>query len=496
MAMLGSDFDDYSISSDGSFFFTDSPDTTANKGLYFQRAQLLRGPEASSIKVDRSLQALVNVGGSHYIFPWSTLEDFPQSRLSRLRLCTNVEEIAGLCDDYDETRNEFFFDRDPVAFRVIVNVLAKGKLRLLREVCIVSLHGELKYWGIDTGQMERCCRHRMTCRMEEVTEHQRKEEEWRQKRTALRARIRDAKSCGGLLNKLGEIVENPNSGPAGKVFACLSVIMVMITIVRLCVSTMPDHRQEEARGECSQKCSNMFVVESLCVAWFTFEFVVRFLYAQSKLDFARAPLNVIDAIAILPYYVSLLVEVGDESLQDAVATVDRGSLDKLGLILRVMRALRILYVMRLARHSRGLQTLGLAIQSSMTDFGLLLLFVCFAVTLFSPLVHLAESELTPNAAKSPQHSFSSIPASYWWSIISVTTVGYGDMVPRSIPGQIVALITILSGILILSFPSTSIFHVFSQTFAKVQEEHTRLWKEERGAELATEAEERERERLT
>lgn len=238
------------------------------------------------------------------------------------------------------------------------------------------------------------------------------------------------------------------------------------------------------------------MVESVCVAWFSFEFLVRFFHAQSKLEFVRGPLNIIDAAAILPYYVSLFLELGDESVQEIMAGAGKGTLDKLGLILRVMRALRILYVMRLARHSTGLQTLGVTIQRSTTDFGLLLLFVCVAVTLFSPLVHLAESELAPNAARSPLLSFSSIPASYWWSIISVTTVGYGDMVPHSIPGQLVALVSILSGILILSFPSTSIFHTFHRTYIELKEEHGRLWREERGAELATETDESMKERET
>lgn len=240
----------------------------------------------------------------------------------------------------------------------------------------------------------------------------------------------------------------------------------------------------------------MFVVESVCVSWFSIEFLVRFFHARSKLEFVRSPLNIIDAAAILPYYVSLFLELGDETVQDIVAEAGKSTLDKLGLILRVMRALRILYLMRLARHSIGLKTLGLTIQRSVTDFSMLMLFMCVAVTLFSPLVHLAESELAPNAARTPQLSFSSIPASYWWSIISVTTVGYGDMVPHSIPGQLVALISILAGILILSFPSTSIFHTFHRTYIELTDEHCRLWKEERGAELATEAEESMKERET
>ncbi|KAK0141258.1 Potassium voltage-gated channel subfamily G member 1 [Merluccius polli] len=483
------DFSTYSVSSDDSSldrFFTEIPETQTIKGVYFQRAQLLRAPEAC-YAVDPAMQALVNVGGNRYTFPWSTLEQFPHSRLGRLRFCTSPEEIACLCDDYDDARKEFFFDRNPTAFRVILNFLAAGKLRLLRELCAVALHDELDYWGVAPGHMERCCRRRMITRVEEVAERERKEEEWRQRRSALKKVPQEAEEgYQRLIGALREVMENPHSGLAGKVFACLSIIMVTITVVSLCISTMPNLREEETKGECSQKCQSMFVVESICVAWFTLEFVLRFVNAQSKLTFVRGPLNIIDAIAILPYYVTLAVEIRDDPHQDVNSS--RGYLDKLGLILRLLRALRILYVMRLARHSLGLQTLGLTMQRSMREFGLLLLFVCVAVALFSPLVHLAESELAPFSATPPHQSFSSIPASYWWAIISMTTVGYGDMVPHSIPGQIVALTSILSGILIMAFPATSIFHTFSRSYQELKQEYEHLWKEQRGAELGAQTE--------
>ncbi|XP_045074064.1 potassium voltage-gated channel subfamily G member 4-like [Coregonus clupeaformis] len=228
----------------------------------------------------------------------------------------------------------------------------------------------------------------------------------------------------------------------------------------------------------------MFIVETVCVAWFSLEWILRFIQARSKLEFIRGPLNVIDAMAILPYYVSLVVDEDDPGLDHEKAG-GTSYLDKLGLVLRILRALRILYVMRLARHSLGLQTLGLTVRKSTREFGLLLLFLCVAVTLFSPLVHLAESELTE------AQDFSSIPASYWWAIISMTTVGYGDMVPRSIPGQVVALSSILSGILIMAFPATSIFHMFSKSYQELKQEHDRLFKEECAAAAALAAASRE-----
>ncbi|XP_071256578.1 voltage-gated potassium channel regulatory subunit KCNG4-like [Salvelinus alpinus] len=495
------DFTNYSVSSDNSSldrFFTEIPETETVKGVYYQHAQLLRNdPDGAWPSIDHTLQALINVGGNRYTFPWTTLEQFPLTRLGRLRLCSSPEDIARLCDDYDETQREYFFDRSPTAFRVVVNFLAAGKLRLLRELCAVSLHDELDYWGVDPAHMERCCRRRMLTRVEEVAERERKEEEWRQRRMKLQRLPLLAETETGyrrLMSRLREVVENPQSGLAGQMFACFSVIMVAVTVISLCISTMPDLRQEESKGECSQKCRNMFVVETVCVAWFSLEFLLRFLHARSKLEFARGPLNIIDAVAILPYYVSLVVVENNTTLEDGSAGAGRGYLDKLGLVLRLMRALRILYVMRLARHSLGLQTLGLTMQRSTQEFSLLLLFITVGMALFSPMVHLAESELAPNAATAPQHSFSSIPASYWWAIISMTTVGYGDMVPRSIPGQVVALSSILSGILIMAFPATSIFHMFSRSYQELKLEHERLWKEETGAALAADNLENRRER--
>ncbi|XP_024610588.1 potassium voltage-gated channel subfamily G member 2, partial [Neophocaena asiaeorientalis asiaeorientalis] len=228
-----------------------------------------------------------------------------------------------------------------------------------------------------------------------------------------------------------DVLDDPRSGPAGKLFACVSVAFVAVTAVGLCLSTMPDIRAEEERGSCSPKCRNLFVLETVCVAWFSFEFLLRSLQAESKCAFLRTPLNIIDILAILPFYVSLLV-----GLAARPGAGGNKLLERAGLVLRLLRALRVLYVMRLARHSLGLRSLGLTVRRCARGVGLLLLFLCVAMALFAPLVHLAEREL------GARRDFSSVPASYWWAVISMTTVGYGDMVPRSLPGQVVALSSI------------------------------------------------------
>lgn len=237
------------------------------------------------------------------------------------------------------------------------------------------------------------------------------------------------------------------------------------------------------QGECSQKCYYIFIVETVCVAWFSLEFCLRFVQARDKCQFFQGPLNIIDILAISPYYVSLAVS--GEPRQDGERPGGGSYLEKVGLALRVLRALRILYVMRLARHSLGLQTLGLTVRRCTREFGLLLLFLCVAVTLFSPLVYVAENE------SGRVLEFTSIPASYWWAVISMTTVGYGDMVPRSVPGQMVALSSILSGILIMAFPATSIFHTFSHSYLELKKEQERLRARLRHLQTAASASEHE-----
>ncbi|XP_004584117.2 potassium voltage-gated channel subfamily G member 4 [Ochotona princeps] len=439
-------------------------ETPPSKGLYYQRARRV-GAQTGSPAADLNRGMLVNVGGRRYVLPWSTVDAFPRSRLGKLKLCRSYAEITQLCDDYDESSQEFFFDRSPSAFGAIASFLAAGKLVLLREMCALSFREELSYWGIDEAGLEPCCLRQLLRRLEERAE-QRREEALHRAEAALPAAHAAASRWGRLMDPLREMVENPRSGLPGKVFACLSVLFVATTAVSLCVSTMPDLRAEEDKGECSPKCYSIFVVETVCVAWFSLEFCLRFVQARDKCQFFQGPLNIIDMLAISPYYVSLAVS--EEPGEGGGERPSSGSyLEKVGLVLRVLRALRILYVMRLARHSLGLQTLGLTVRRCAREFGLLLLFLGVAVTLFAPLVYVAENE------SGRVLEFTSIPASYWWAIISMTTVGYGDMVPRSVPGQMVALSSILSGILIMAFPATSIFHTFSHSYLELKQEQER-----------------------
>uniref|UniRef100_A0A8C6TEK7 Potassium voltage-gated channel, subfamily G, member 4a n=1 Tax=Neogobius melanostomus TaxID=47308 RepID=A0A8C6TEK7_9GOBI len=252
------DFSNLSVSDDSSLdrIFTEIPETETIKGVYYKRAQFIHRPE-DLVSIDHGLLAVINVGGNRYTFPWSTLEQFPLTRLGRLCDCRSPEDIANVCDDYDEARKEFFFDRSPSAFRVILNFLAAGKLRMLREMCVLSLHDELTYWGVEMTYMERCCKRKMYTRIEEVHEQERREEERRQRNAMQKVPVEETQ-YRKVMNWLRDTMENPQSGLPGKIFACVSVIMVAVTVISLCIGTMPDLREEEDRVSV-QKCTSINV---------------------------------------------------------------------------------------------------------------------------------------------------------------------------------------------------------------------------------------------
>ncbi len=198
------------------------------------------------------------------------------------------------------------------------------------------------------------------------------------------------------------------------------------------------------------------IVEAVCIGWFTAECIVRFLVAKNKWDFLRRPLNIIDVIAITPYYVTMAM---------ARAGMPGAGLGVAGVILRVLRMMRVFWLMKLARHFLGLQTLGLTLTRCYREMVMLMVFVCVAMAIYSALAQLLEHGLDLGA-QNPDYA--SIPASAWWVIISMTTVGYGDVYPVTIGGRVLGGMCVVSGIVLLALPITFIYHSFVQCYHELK----------------------------
>ncbi|KAK6489306.1 potassium voltage-gated channel subfamily G member 3-like [Huso huso] len=408
---------------------------------------------------------ILNVGGIKYAFPRDVIKDFPLRRVSRLHGCVSEKEVLEVCDDYDRERNEFFFDRHSEAFGFIMLYVKYGKLRFAPQMCELAFYNEMIYWGLESAHLEFCCQRRLDDRMSETytyysEEDTKTEDELRVEEEGEHPAGRGRRSAKWL-ERMRRTFEEPMSSIAAQILASVSVIFVIVSMVLLCASTLPDWKTAENRSVDEHRYTEHLtdhsgIIEAVCIGWFTAECIVRFIVSKDKCKFMRRPLNIIDMLAITPYYISVLM---------TGLTGENSQLQRAGVTLRVLRMMRIFWLIKLARHFLGLQTLGLTLKRCYREMVMLLVFICVAMVIFGALSQLLEHGLDLDMGN---EDYASIPAACWWVIISMTTVGYGDMYPITMPGRVLGGVCVVSGIVLLALPITFIYHSFVQCYQELK----------------------------
>ncbi|KAK4821902.1 hypothetical protein QYF61_004548 [Mycteria americana] len=197
-------------------------------------------------------------------------------------------------------------------------------------------------------------------------------------------------------------------------------------------------------------------IEGVCVVWFTFEFLMRVTFCPNKVEFIKNSLNIIDFVAILPFY----LEVGLSGLSSKAAK------DVLG-FLRVVRFVRILRIFKLTRHFVGLRVLGHTLRASTNEFLLLIIFLALGVLIFATMIYYAERiGAKPNDPSASEHThFKNIPIGFWWAVVTMTTLGYGDMYPQTWSGMLVGALCALAGVLTIAMPVPVIVNNFGMYYS-------------------------------
>ncbi|XP_044147380.1 potassium voltage-gated channel subfamily G member 3 isoform X2 [Bufo gargarizans] len=391
---------------------------------------------------------ILNVGGARYSFSQDVIKDFPLRRVSRLHGCSSEKDVLEVCDDYDQERNEYFFDRHSEAFGFIMMYVKYGKLRFVPQMCELSFYNEMIYWGLECSQLEYCCQRRLDDRMSDTYTYMSDEAKPDEKTDNEDIQAPGEKKW---LERMRMTFEEPTSSLAAQILAVVSILFVIVSMVVLCASTLPDWKTAENRSMEEHR-----IIEAVCIGWFTAECIVRFIVSKNKCEFVKRPLNIIDLLAISPYYISVLM---------TLFTGENPQLQRAGVTLRVLRMMRIFWVIKLARHFIGLQTLGLTLKRCYREMVMLLVFICVAMAIFGALSQLLEHGLD---LEIKNEDYSSIPAACWWVIISMTTVGYGDMYPITVPGRILGGVCVVSGIVLLALPITFIYHSFVQCYHELK----------------------------
>lgn len=172
------------------------------------------------------------------------------------------------------------------------------------------------------------------------------------------------------------------------------------------------------------RMDHWFIMELFCVTWFTLEYVIRFCLAPNKFLFMKSFLNVIDLAAIMPYYLLLCIHT---KFSTPIP------------ILRLIRVLRVFRLFKLYRHSFCLQVLCHTVWASISELIMLIFYLATGIILFSSGMYYVEYKVNP--------VFSSIPTTFWYTVVTMSTLGYGDMVPMTFLGKVIGGACALSGVL-------------------------------------------------
>lgn len=466
-------------------------------------------PHVSNANTDIAESAksvLLNVGGRKYEVLRKNLTNFPGSRLWKLVHANTKEEILRVCDRFkpgidseqDFVPAEYFFDHNYTSFAEILDAYRSGHLHLQATNCAYTTREDIAYWGIDELLVEPCCAVKYYSDIEICIKELDTEEEEKQ-REIEREKIEDFGPTwyGKLRKKLWDLFEYPQTSKGAKFIACWSLSMVVISTACFVLSasqyntsspsshenresthpelqaldgeelmgissptTTTTESSEEGSGSGDSDGNGYWSIVYDAIVWidaftavyFTVEYFIRFTCAPRKLKFFVQPLNLVDLFAILPYIFSFVLDHLSEF----------HIIGKAGKVVRLVRVTRILRVFKLVRHFAGLQSLFATLKQAQRELGLLVMLVGVCVLTFSSLVYFSEKD---------EQNWTFLD-SFWWGLLTITTVGYGTSTPISGFGRFIGGITALFGVFTITLPVPIVVNSFSNFYK------TRLWRSE------------------
>lgn len=234
----------------------------------------------------------------------------------------------------------------------------------------------------------------------------------------------------GWRYRLHEIIFEADT-PPGKAFDVGLLIAILISVTVICLESV-----REVRAEWEPE---LMAASGVITVLFTIEYILRLLCVRRPLRYALSFFGIVDLLAILPAYLALFIE-GPEYLS----------------VIRALRLLRVFHVFKMGPYVVETQTLVAAVRATKPKIIVFLLVVLTTVLILGTAIYVVENPDPGNP--DPENEFTSIPRSAYWAVVTITTVGYGDIAPRSVAGQVLAAAAMILGYSMIIVP-VAIFSV-------------------------------------
>lgn len=208
--------------------------------------------------------------------------------------------------------------------------------------------------------------------------------------------------------------------PAGRAFDVALLVLIAASVLVVMMESVESLRLAHERA--------FQVSEWIFTLLFTIEYGVRVLVVRRKRSYVLSFFGIVDLLSLLPTYLSLFL-AGSHYL----------------MVIRVLRLLRMFRVLKMARHFGQANVLLNALRASSPKIAVFLFAILTLVSIEGTIMYLVEGEHNPG--------FSSIPQSIYWGIVTITTVGYGDVAPLTVAGKVLASFIMLTGFSIIAVPT-------------------------------------------
>ncbi len=240
-------------------------------------------------------------------------------------------------------------------------------------------------------------------------------------------------------SELKNIVQD-NTSDKGRVFDTVIQILILVSMLSFAFETFPDNSENTLLI--------LHVIDAVCICVFSFEYLARIYVSQNRIKYIFSFFGLVDLLAIIPFFL--------------VSTVDLR-------VLRIFRFFIIFRALKLIRYNRAFHRIHLAARIVREEVTLFLIITFIFVFLASAGIHYFEYEAQPEVFKSVFHSM-------WWAIVTLTTVGYGDVYPITVGGKVFTFFVLIIGVAIITIPAGLVASALSK--AREIEEKERKRKRE------------------